>query len=578
MGAAVRVTSVAANEEDRAAALDKVAAQSFVARVSKRRVKAKRTERELRGSPIAVAEELLGEHPQAGALLEIMRQLVARNAELERKLAAFRSRTGNAREKVSSDQLDLFFDLLRTTAADDLKASSEALRAVAAAHGGRPAPQPPPKQPAVRRPPPPTARRVDNPISVPAAERPCPTCGGPRRCLTHEVTEVIDLIPAEVIVRVDRREVLTCDHCDGEMERAPMGDKVVPGGYYGSGLVAQLLVDKYRDGLPLHRIGQRLSGLGLDIPSASLSDQVLWGAELLQPLQRAAIMLVLTADIMHLDGTSIPVRDKDTGHQVQLGALWAYVGVTGGGAGPPLAAYLFNTTGKKVGVLPGELGPEQVLALRRGPVVADASNLFDKSFQRDDLIEVGCNMHARRYFVKALDAGDARAAPAIAAYRTLYDVEDGLQGATLEQILTERETRSRPVYDELLAWMRQLEPLETPASKLGEALRYLKNHQIALTRFLDDPTLPIDNGIVERLHRRPAIVRRNMLFAGSYDGARRAAIVFTILACCELADVEPVAYLRDVLPRIARSGGLKHADACALLPAAWKAARVAPSP
>lgn len=560
--------------------LDRIIALLLYAGVSKRRRLQKvKSKREERGSPLAVAEALLGDHPNAPVVLQVMRKLVARNAELERKMAALRSRSGNKSERIPSEQLDLFFDLLRGTADGDMKKATEALREIAEGRAARPEPEKPPKQPAVRRPPPADARRVDNPIPVPEEERACPQCGGPRRCVDHEQTEVIDLIPAEIIVRIDRREVLACDRCDGEFERAPMGDKVVAGGYYGSGLVAQLVVDKYKFGLPLHRISQRLTALGLVIPSASLSDQVQWAAELLQPLQRAAQALVMTAEVLHVDGTSIPVRDKDTGHQVELGSLWGYVGTNSSERAPPVALYLFTSTGKKLGVRPGELGPEQVLALRHGPVCADASNLFDKSFKREHLIEVGCNMHARRYFVKALDAGDARAAAPIAAFKALYEIEEEVADASLEQILVARHERSRPVYEKLLEWASLHRAHEPPNSELGKALRYLDNHQEALTRFLDDPTLPIDNGIIERLHRRPALVRKNMLFAGSFDGARRAAIVFTVLACCELADVEPVSYLRDILPRIARSGGLTHAQACALLPAAWKATQAStPAP
>jgi transposase len=520
---------------------------------------------ELRGKPIEVLRTLLMER-RDDDVISLVTALVARNAELEKQLALVRGRVKNASERVPSEQLALFLALLDAQPEGRLADAAAALEKAAEEHGARPPPNKPPKQPPVRRPPPPGLRRVDNPIVVPAAERPCPACGAERRCIAHETTEVLELVPAEVIVRRDRREVLACDRCDAEMVRAPMGDKVVPGGAYGSGLVSQMVVDKYRDGLPLYRIGHRLATLGLDMPSASMSDQIQWATELLRPLHRAALACMLVEDVLHLDGTSIPVRDKETGHQVHLGSLWGYIG-------GPHAVYLFTSTGKKNGVLPGELGPEDVLALRTGPVVADASNLFDKSFEREDLIEVGCNMHARRYFVKALEAGDARAAVAIKAFQALYAIEDETREAGHEARLEQRRVRSRPVYDQLLAWGELHRPEEPPASKLGEALRYLDNHRVALTRFLDDGRLPIDNGVIERLHRRPAIVRRNMLFAGSYDGARRAAVAFTILASCDLAGVDPIAYLRDVLPRIARSGGLTHAQACALLPAAWKAAQ-----
>jgi transposase len=182
------------------------------------------------------------------------------------------------------------------------------------------------------------------------------------------------------------------------------------------------------------------------------------------------------------------------------------------------------------------------------------------------------NAHARRYFVKALDAGDARAAVPIKAFQALYDVEACVAEADAEARVAARRARSRPVYEELVRWCEAHRPLEPPASLLGVAIRYLINHQIALTRFLDDGVLPIDNGIVERLHRRPAVGRRNYLFAGSHAGGDRAAIAYSILATCELNDVNPIDYLADILPRLARDG-LTLADVERLLPA-WKRARV----
>jgi hypothetical protein len=181
-------------------------------------------------------------------------------------------------------------------------------------------------------------------------------------------------------------------------------------------------------------------------------------------------------------------------------------------------------------------------------------------------------MHGRRYFVKALEAGDTRAAAALAAYQALYDVEDVARDLDAAGRLAERQRRSRPVYDELVSWCETLRPGEPPSSLLGKALQYLHNHRVALTRFLDDGALPIDNGIVERLHRRPAIGRRNYLFAGSHAAAERAAIAYSVLSTCALCDVNPGDYLADVLPRLAR-GVVVARDIPALAPAAWNAAR-----
>ena len=519
---------------------------------------------ELRGSVLDVLRELLalGRNEEIVALVT---KLLSRNKELELLLA--KAKAGKNRgEHISKEQLDFFLGQLQAQAQGALETANRELQATAEEHGGRPVQTKPPKQPSVRRPPPPTLRRVENLIPVPKDERPCPICGGERVCIGHEITEVIDLIPAEVIVRQDKREILACGPCDGEMVRAPMGDKVVSGGAYGSRLVSDLVVGKYRDGLPLHRQGQRLERLGLQMPSSSMADQITWATDLLQPIWRGLVTQVLTEKVMHIDGTGLPVRDSDNPRGIVTGTLWGYVGGLH-------AAYLYTSTGKKVGQREGEIGPEEFLAQRKGYIVADAAGLFDSSFQSEERIEVGCNMHARRYFVKALDANDARAAVPLAAFKALYDIEDALPEADVEARRAERQRRSKPVYEELIAWCRTYQALEPPGSLLGKAIKYLLNHQVALTRFLDDGCLPIDNGIVERLHRIPAITRKNYLFAGSHTGAMRAAVAYSVLASCDLADVNPEEYLADVLPRLARDGIVATRDVPLMLPAAWKAAR-----
>jgi transposase len=532
------------------------------------------TTSERRGPVLDMLRELLAEG-RNDDVLALVRQLVARNSELERRLAQMLAR-GRKNEGVSSAQLRLLLEQLTPEAqgalgdADDKLRTASGIDAPAPNDGDSsestpPQTEPQRKQPALRRPIPARLRRIDNPISVPEAERPCPVCGKERACIGHDVTEVIDLIPAEVVVRVDRREKLACADCESELIRAPQGDKVVSGGRLGSTLVANLLVEKYRDGLPLHRQKERFERLGLSLPVSTLGDQVTWSTDLLRPLWRAALGGVLNTKVMHLDGTGLVVLDRDAAGGKKLGTLWGYVGDR------DLAAVLYASTGKKVGQQPGELGPEDVLALRRGYVVADASNLFEASFQRDDLIECGCNMHARRYFVEALDRGDVRAALPIAAFKKIYQVEEQSCGLDADGKRAARQAESKPVYDELCAWCEAHQPHEPPSSPLGTAIRYLLNHRAALRRFLDDGVIPIDNGIVERLHVRTALTRKNFLFAGSDAGGERAAIAFTILGCCKLADVNPVEYLADVLPRMARRIRLR--DIPDLLPARWKERR-----
>jgi transposase len=533
---------------------------------------------EKRGPVLEVLRELLTERRDS-EVLALVSKLMVRNSELERRLMQMLSR-GHKNEGVSTAQLRLFLEALAATGVDvrdvgapDLGDANDKLRGASGIDAAtETAAEKPAKQPPLRKPPSAKLPRIDNPIAVPAAERACPACGAERTCIGHDVTEVIELEPARVVVRVDRREKLACGPCDGELARAPVGDKVVSGGRLGSTLVAVLVVDKYDDGLPLHRQKRRFERMGVDLAVSTLADQVTWATDLMRPLWRMAIEQVLAAIVMHLDATGLPVLDRDAAGGKRLGALWGYVGDEN------VAAYLYASTGKKSAQRPGELGPEEMLARRTGYTVADASNLFDSSFERPDLIECGCNMHGRRYWTKALDAGDTRAALPIAAYKKLYEIEAKIRGLAPDDKRATRQVESKPVFDEIVSWAEAYKAHEPPASGLGAAIRYMTKHKVALGRFLDDGVIPIDNGIVERLHVRAALTRKNYLFAGSDTGGERAAIAYTILGCCRLADVNPVEYLADILPRLAR--GLRLRDVPAMLPAAWKAARqaVAPAP
>ena len=278
--------------------------------VSANEAPAKKPE-ELRGTVMDVLRGVLGNHESSEAVLGIVAKLVSRNEELETLLA--RARVGkHTNERVSKEQLDLFLDKLRELAKGDLEAANAELEKVSEKNGGRADPERPAKQPPVRKPAPPELPRKENPIPVPASERPCPVCGTERTCLGHETTEVIELKSAEVYVRRDTREVLACATCESEVVRSPMGDKVVVGGLYGPALVSKLVVGKYDYGMPLYRQGEELERLGLKMPSSSMSDQITWAAELLRPIWRVLIFGVLTAHVMHLDGTSLPVLDRDS--------------------------------------------------------------------------------------------------------------------------------------------------------------------------------------------------------------------------------------------------------------------------
>jgi transposase len=520
-------------------------------------------QQESRGPVLEVVRKLLEER-RDDQVVQLVGQLLLRNGELEKRLAKRRLGGDNESEGITSAQLDMFLQALKEEANASLHEANERLQEAAKRPDKPEAAPKPPKQPALRRPIPDHLRRVENIIPVPEAERPCPFCGKERKCIDHAVTLVIELVPPEVIVREDKRELLACVPacCDeSELKRAPLGDKVISGGIYGSALVSSMVVRKYDHNMPLHRIREELLRYGLDMPSASASDQIQWATDLLRPIWHQLQADVLRAKLVQLDPTSIPVRDKEHGFAVQLGSLCAYVG------DGEIVAYLYSSTGKKNGQRVGELGPEDFLAMREGLTMADASNAFDKSFARPDLIELNCNAHGRRPFVKALDSGDTRAAIPVAAFKRLYDIEEEASKLTVEQRTEARRQKSRPIYDELISWCRAYRPLEPPQTPLAKACGYIINHHVGLTRFIDDGSIPIDNTLVERLHRRPAIGKRNFLFVGSHAGGERAAIAYSVLGTCRLIGLNPVAYLGSVVPDLAR--GIEFDQVQSVMPKAW---------
>lgn len=518
---------------------------------------------------------------ESNAVIELVAKLIASHDKEMMSLLERARRQPTKNEGVSGAQLSLLVEELKKMALDSTADANAALAAVAPVPPPAPGPKLGPRQPPPRRRPLPNLPHVDNEIKVPVSERACPQCGTERKCVGHEITHVIDIEPARAIIRDDRREKLACDNCEGEVIVAPLGDKVVDGGAYGSALVADMLVAKFADGMPLNRQHEKYQRLGLDIPTSSMGDQVAWATELLTPIAAALFDEVLGSKTMHLDATSLAVLDRDDPNGIKVGALWGYVGVDirvedEKAIEERRAAYIFMSSGQKVSKKDGELGPEDVLELRRRRgmphVVADADGRFDASFKRPGLVEIGCNMHARRYFTKALDAGDTRAAMPLAAFKKLYDIEGALKDKPPDEKLAVRGAQSQIVYDALLVWCETHKKIERPSSTLGDALRYLTKHHVALMRFLDDGTLPIDNGVVERLHRKPAQGRRAYLFAGSDVGGHRAAVAYSVLGTCRLLDVNPLDYLSDVLPRLAR-GIVPARDLPALMPAAWARAR-----
>jgi hypothetical protein len=300
---------------------------------------------------------------------------------------------------------------------------------------------------------------------------------------------------------------------------------VVERGKLGAGLVAQVLVSKYLEHTPLYRQREIYKRSRVNLPRSTLGDAVAAACHHLLPVARCIRERVFAHDILSTDDTGLRVLDPQHPQGSKRGFLWPYV------AGHRWAYFAY--TPSRAGA-----GPQEELRDYAGFVQVDGYSGYDALFRGEDCprIEVGCMMHARRYFVRAVDAQDLRALPAVAQIRALYAVEREAKEARLDANARRalREEKARPLLGELHDWLEAMASRATPKSPLGKAIGYAQKRWGALTRYLDDGRLEIDNGEVERLIRLVALGRKNFLFAGSDAGAERAAVAYTVLATCTL--------------------------------------------
>ncbi len=490
--------------------------------------------------------------------------LVERHHEQLRDAFVKRARElyGRKSEQLSDAQLELLFELFR----EQVKEASAPELSGAAAELDEAQPQkdkPSEKSQRRRRQGENAAFPADLPretgtIAVPAEDVPCTICGAECAVLGHDESEQLEYTPAQFRVRRIRREKRACATCRDTVVRAPAPVRVVERGKLGAGLVAQILVAKYLEHTPLYRQREIYKRSRVDLPRSTLGDAVAATCHLLAPVARRIRERVFAHDIVGTDDTGLCVLDPQHAKGSKRGFLWPYV------AGHRFAYFAY--TPSRAGA-----GPQAELRDYAGYVQVDGYAGYDALFRGESCprTEVGCWMHARRYFVQAVDAGELRALPAVAQIRAFYSVEREAKEAGLDaegrQAL--REQKARPLLQELHDWLAAMAPHAVPKSPLGQAIGYAQKRWTALTRYLDDGRLEIDNGEVERLIRVVALGRKNYLFAGSDAGAERAAVAYTVLATCTLHELDPWAYVTDVLEKIAGDWPQREIDR--LLPDRW---------
>jgi len=388
------------------------------------------------------------------------------------------------------------------------------------------------------------------PIEPAETEKIC-GCGVSKVRIGCERSQVLELIPAQFKVIVYERAKYACKACEGEgVVVAKVPPKPIDGGLPGFGLMADVLIKKYAEHLPLHRIREIYKRHGPDIPVSTLADWVTAGSESGYPIAQEIRRQMLVSDVVQVDATPLTVLDRDKPGGSKRGHMYAMLG------DDTWVVYDYRPTGEGS-------GPCEFLGLREGWIQADAGGAFDPLFQLGRAKEAGCWSHCRRHFVQALDT-DKRAAVALKWIQDLFMIEREAAGKTPEDRLALRIEKSKPILNDLQAWIAEAWKSALPKSPMGKALTYAVNQWKPLNRFLEDGRLAIHNNACERALRKIAVGRANWLFAGSDEGAERAAVIYTLLGTCRLRGVEPFAWLKDVLEKLA--SGWKQSDIGLLLP------------
>jgi transposase len=377
-------------------------------------------------------------------------------------------------------------------------------------------------------------RRVE--IDVADADKQC-GCGCAKTRIGESVTEKLEYEPASFVVIETVCAKYACARCHDGVVEAPAPPQALEKALAGEGLLAHVVVSKYVDHLPLYRLEQIFARERIDLSRTTLCDWVAAVATALAPIGDQLRREIVATDYLQTDDTSVTVLADHRGGSYK-GRLWTYLDPIG-------RQVVFDATPTHE-----RDGPERFLAEFRGQLQADAYRGYDALYATGRVREIGCWAHGRRRFIEAFQT-DTTPARLIALIQQLYDVERDAGDLTAEARQAWRQEHSVPLLAQIDAERARLAAMVLPKSPVGEGLRYLANQWAALQRFVEDGRLAIDNNRAENQLRVVALGRKNWLFAGSFDGARRAALLYSLVQSCKLIDVSPFAYLKDVLLRVA---------------------------
>jgi len=499
---------------------------------------------------VRLPDDLAQCHALIGEMAATIRIQELEKARLAHRLDCLLRRVyGRSSEKVDPAQLLLF-------AAEALAAvGSQAPQAVEAEPESKPA-----KRGHGRRKPP--AELPHLPVEHPVAEseKVCAECGAQKKRIGQKVTEQLEYAPASLFVIDHIRPVLACTCCQEGVTVAPKPAQPIEKGLPGPGLLAQVVVAKYADHLPLHRQEGVFARHGAQISRKTMCDWVLAGAKILEPVVELMKSRTLASKVVHTDDTPVDVRGPCGNYQ---GRFWAYLGDWAN----PYTVYDFTPSRRRD-------GPAAFLrdftGTKENPryLQADAFGGYDGIYASgNNVMEVACWAHARRKFKEAATSDVVRAHQMLAWIAVLYGVERDAKELDAKGRRELRQARSKPLLETMGEWLEAQRGRVLPKSPIGEAVTYALNQWAALLRHLDDGELAIDNNAAENALRGIALGRKNYLFIGSEQGGRAAAVHYSLVRSAKRHGLDPFAYLRDLFLRIPTH---PNRDLHLLLPDNWK--------
>lgn len=461
-------------------------------------------------------------------------------AEVERLKAIIealqRHRFGRRSEQLDPDQFELALEEVETALAEAEHARDKASRTPTerprkSNRGSLPA----------------HLERIEQIVDVEEVDgiRACPCCGGALHQIGEDVAERLDVVPTTFRVLVTRRPRYGCRSCESAIVQAPAPARIVEGGIPTEALIAQVLVAKYADHLPLYRQAQIYARQGIQLDRSTLADWVGRAAWYLRPLRDHILERLRRSDRLFADETTAPVLDPGHG-RTKTGQLWAYArdDRPWGGDDPPMVAYVYAADRKSERA-------EAHLGDFAGILQVDGYGGYTALARRRQQVRLAfCWAHVRRKFFELADTSPV-ATEVLRRVALLYAIEDEVRGLSAEQRRAIRHDRSRIIVDDLRQYLEARNRQVSAKSKLGEAIRYALTRWDGLSHFLDDGRVDLDSNTVERSIRPLALNRKNALFAGSDEGGDNWAVIATLIENCKLSGINPHTWLTETLNKLA---------------------------